>query len=106
MGACPGQGNVSVEKIEAAIVCLGESANIHHLMRSQDCDPDLKEARAELQFSTSDVIDSDGARAKFCQEQNGFCLMFGPAGGFFTPNMADVRRPLVLKLHGGGVEER
>ena len=54
---------------------------------------------------TTEVVGSDGARAKLRHEQNGFCLMFGPAGGFLTPNMSDVRSPLVVQLHGGGVED-
>ena len=32
--------------------------------------------------------------------------MFGPSGGFLTPNMADVRSPLVVVLHDGGFEKR
>ena len=55
---------------------------------------------------TTDVIGSDGARAKLRHEQNGFILMFGASGGFLTPNMSDVRSPLVVCLHGGGLEER
>ena len=55
---------------------------------------------------TSEVIGSDGARALLRHEQNGFALMFGSAGGFLTPHMADVRSPLVVTLHGGGLEER
>ena len=97
--------NASAEKIEAAMASVGENAIIRDVLRSADCDPDLKEALAELQIFTTDVVGSDGARAKLRHEQNGFVLMFGPSGGFLTPNMADVRSPLVVKLHGGGVEE-
>ena len=67
---------------------------------------DLKAALAELQIFTTDVVGSDGARAKLRHEQSGFILAFGPSSGFLTPNMADVRSPLVVQLHGGGVEER
>ena len=32
--------------------------------------------------------------------------MSGGAGGFLTPNMSDVRSPLMVALHGAGGEER
>ena len=98
--------NASAEKIEAAIAGLGENATIRDVLRSGNCDSDLKEALAELQIFTSEVVGSDGARAKLRHEQSGFLLAFGQSGGFLTPNMADVRSPLVVTLHGGGVEER
>eukprot|EP00973_Karenia_brevis_P003060 419300-Karenia_brevis.AAC.1 len=55
---------------------------------------------------TTEVVGSDGARAQLRHEQNGYVLKFGQAGGFLTPNFADVRNPLVIVLHGGGMEER
>lgn len=62
--------------------------------------------KSELMVFTSEVLGSDGARAKLRHEQNGFALMFGGGGGFLTPNVADVRSPIMLLLHGaGGVEE-
>ena len=97
--------NATSEKIEDAIRSLGENASVRDVLRSPTCDHDLKEALSELMIFTSDVVGSDGARAKLRHEQNGYALMFGPAGGFLTPNMSDVRSPLVVTLHGGGVEE-
>ena len=55
---------------------------------------------------TSEVVGTDGARAKLRHEQNGFGLMFGGSGGFLTPNMSDVRSPIVVLLHGGSMGER
>ena len=98
--------SASADKIEAAIKCVGENGTIRDVLRSGDCDSDLKEALAELMVFTTDVVGSDGARAKLRHEQSGFCLMFGPSGGFLTPNVSDVRNPLVVVLHGGGIEER
>ena len=59
-----------------------------------------------IKVFTSEVIGSDGARARLRHEQNGYGLMFGGAGGFLTPNMADVRNPILVQLHGAGGEER
>ena len=98
--------NASAEKIEAAIRCVGQKSNVRDVLRSSDCDQDLKEALAELMVFTTEVVGTDGARAKLRHEQNGFALAFGASGGFLTPNLADVRSPLVVTLHGGGTEER
>ena len=98
--------NASSDKLAAAMECVGENATLRDVLRSADCDADLKEALAELMIFTTEVVGSFGARPRLRHEQNGFGLRFGAAGGFLTPNMADVRSPLVVVLHGGGVEER
>lgn len=68
--------------------------------------PELKAALTEFRVFTSEVAGTDGARAELRHEQNGVCLAYGSSGGFLTPNLADMRNPLVVQLHGGGVEER
>jgi hypothetical protein len=98
--------NASAEKVEAAINSLGERASYRDVIRSSDCDSDLNDALKELIVFTSEIVGSDGARGKLRYEQNGYCLAFGQAGGFLTPNLSDTRSPLVIVLHGGGVEER
>ena len=77
--------NASSEKVEAAMCCVGENGTVRDVMRSADCDPELKEALAELMVCTTEVVGSDGARAKLRHEQNGFALAFGAAGGFSLP---------------------
>ena len=76
------------------------------MLRFADCSPESKEAFADLMVFATEVVGSDGARARLRHEQNGFGLAFGPSGGFLTPNFADVRSPLVVVLHGGGKRER
>ena len=98
--------NATSEKVEAVIQTMGENTKVRDVLRSKDCDQDLREALSELMIFTSEVVGSEGARAKLRHEQNGYALMFGPAGGFLTPNMSDVRSPIVVVLHGGGVDER
>ena len=97
--------NASAEKIEAAMQGL-TNPSVKDVLLSTHADEDVKVALTELMVFTSEVIGSDGARARLRHEQNGYALMFGPAGGFLTPNMADVRSPLVLVLHGAGGEEK
>ena len=66
---------------------MGEGGTIRDVLRSNACEPELKEALAELMVFTTDVVGTDGARARLRHEQNGFCLSFGAAGGFLTPNL-------------------
>ena len=98
--------NASAVKVEAAIACVGEKGSVRGVLRSPECDPNLKQALSELMVFTSEVVGADGVRAKLRHEQNGFGLMFGGSGAFLTPNMSDVRNPIVVLLHGGGMEER
>ena len=98
--------NASSDMIAAAIDCVGENASIRRVLLSPQCDPLLKEALSELMVFTTEVVGSDGARARLRHEQNGYGLAFGPSCGFLTPNFADVRSPLVVLLHGGGLQER
>ena len=98
--------NASAEKVDAAIACVGDNGTLRDVLRAPGVDSDLKEALAELQIFTSDVVGTDGARAKLRHEQNGYTLMIGHAAGFMTPNWADMRSPLVVMLNGGGLKER
>ena len=96
----------SAEKIDAAIQSIGERASVKDVLRAGDIDPDVKAALSELMMFTSEVIGSDGARARLRHEQNGYALMFGESKGFITPNAPDVRSPLMVVLHGAGGEEK
>ena len=98
--------SATAEQIETAMRFVGENGSIRDVLRSPESDPGLKEALAELMVFTTEVVGTDGARAKLRHEQNGYGLAFGHAGGFLTPNMSDVRSPLLVVLHGGGVDER
>ena len=98
--------SASAEMIDAAICSVGERGTVRDVLRAPDCDPLLKEALSELMIFTSEVVGTDGARAKLRHEENGFALAFGQSSGFLTPNFADVRSPLVVVLHGGGEKER
>ena len=69
--------NASAEKVDAAIACVGAGGTIRDVLRSNACEPELKEALAELMVFTTDVVGTDGARARLRHEQNGFCLAFG-----------------------------
>ncbi|CAK0852500.1 unnamed protein product, partial [Prorocentrum cordatum] len=92
----------SSEKLDAAVQSLGPNASLKDALRSPAVDQDVRDALSELMVFTSEVLGSDGARARLRHEQNGFALMFGGAGGFLTPNVVDVRSPVLLTLHSAG----
>ena len=56
--------NASSDQVEAAMSYVGERGTVRDVLRSADCDPDLKEALAELMVFTTEVVGSDGARAE------------------------------------------
>ena len=53
--------NASADKVEAAMCCGGDNGTVRDVLRSSDCDPDLKEALADLMVFTTEVVGSDGA---------------------------------------------
>ena len=61
-------------------------ASVRDVLQSPDCDPLLKEALSELMVFTTEVVGSDGARARLRHEQNGFGLAFGPSS--YLPNIS------------------
>ena len=54
----------------------------------------------------TNVVGTDSARARLPREQNALLSCIRRCGRFLAPSLADARSPLVVKLHGGGVEER
>ena len=56
--------SASTEMIDAAIRCVGPNGTVKDVLRSSECDADLKEALAELMVFTTEVVGSDGARAR------------------------------------------
>ena len=45
------------------LACVGEHGTLRDVLRSVDCDADLKEPMAELMVFTTEVVGSDGAGA-------------------------------------------
>ncbi len=69
----------SVEKIDVAIRSLAAEASIGDVQRSPEVNQDAKDVLLERVVFASEVIGSDGARAKLRHEPNGYALMFGSA---------------------------
>ena len=92
------------DKLSDAVCLLGEKAGLADVMRSARVDAGVKEALSELMFFSSEVVGSDGARQQLRHEQNGAMLLRGGIDGFLTPNVADVRNPLMVVLHNGCVK--
>ncbi len=45
--------NASAEKVDAAIACVGPNGSVRDVLRSPECDPELKEALVELMIFTT-----------------------------------------------------
>ncbi|CAE7908776.1 unnamed protein product, partial [Symbiodinium necroappetens] len=91
------------EKLSDAVRLLGEKANMVDVFRSSNVHADIKNALLDLHHFSSEIVGSDGARQQLRHEQSGAMLLRGGIDGFLTPNVADVRNPLMVVLHAGCV---
>ena len=91
------------EKLSDAVRLLGEKANMVDVFRSSNVHADIKNALLDLHHFSSEIVGSDGARQQLRHEQSGAMLLHGGIDGFLTPNVADVRNPLMVVLHAGCV---
>ncbi|CAE7212339.1 unnamed protein product [Symbiodinium sp. CCMP2592] len=80
-----------------------ELANMVDVFRSSNVHADIKNALLDLHHFSSEIVGSDGARQQLRHEQSGAMLLRGGIDGFLTPNVADVRNPLMVTLHAGCV---
>ena len=92
------------EKLSEALKVLVERANMVDVFQSSHVHADVKNALTDLHHFSNQVVGSDGARQQLRHEQNGAMLLRGGIDGFLTPNVADVRNPLMVVLHGGCVK--
>ena len=80
---------------------VGDKGIIRDVLRHREVESGLKRALTNLMLMSDNVVGTDAARAKARHEQNGLTLWFGEIQFFVTPNLADVRHPLMVKLHLG-----
>ena len=91
----------SAEKIWECMKTVSDKAGVGDVILNKTVAPELRHALQEMLYFTSEVIGTDGARQKLRHEQMGDMLRFGASGGFLTPNVADVRGPLMVLCHAG-----
>ena len=59
----------------------------------------VRDALRMMQVSTQHVIGTDGHRRLCRHEGNAYTILFGPPSEFCTPNLADGKQPLLLRVH-------
>ena len=90
---------VSVEHLLKAMALHGESADVRKLLQDDAVDLPLKRALGGVLQATASIIGMEGHRSqiRFCSHAAGW--HYGTPHLFVTPNLADVRSPLLLQLH-------
>ena len=91
--------NVSTEDLLKAMALHGEAADIRTLMQDANVDPALKRALGGVLQSTANIIGLEGHRSQIRLRGHAAGWHYGNAHLFVTPNLADVRAPLMLQLH-------
>ena len=107
---CKVISQVSTEKLLQAMALHGENADIRELLRDPKVDVSLKRALGGVLQATSSIVGMEGHRSQIRLRGHAAGWHYGSAHVFVTPNLADVRSPLLLQLHlqataGVAVEE-
>ena len=90
---------VGTEQLLKAMALHGESADLRELLRDPQVDVSLKRALGGVLQATSSIIGMEGHRSQIRLRGHAAGWHFGSAHVFVTPNLADIRSPLLLQLH-------
>lgn len=86
--------DVKAEQLLKAMALHGEAADI----RMKDGKVDVALKRARVLQSTANIVGIEGRRSQIRLRGHAAGWHYGSAQLFATPNLADVRSPLVLQL--------
>ena len=90
---------VSTEQLLKAMALHGENADVRELLRDPNIDASLKRALGGVLQATSSIVGMEGHRSQIRLRGHAAGWHYGSAHLFVTPNLADVRSPLLLQLH-------
>ncbi|CAJ1439150.1 unnamed protein product, partial [Effrenium voratum] len=90
---------VSVEHLLKAMALHGESADVRKLLQDDAVDLPLKRALGGVLQATASIIGMEGHRSQIRFRSHAAGWHYGTPHLFVTPNLADVRSPLLLQLH-------
>ena len=90
---------VSTEQLLKAMALHGDNADVRELLRDPNIDPSLKRALGGVLQATSSIIGMEGHRSQIRLRGHAAGWHYGSAHLFVTPNLADIRSPLLLQLH-------
>lgn len=98
---------VNTDHLLKAMALHGDNADLRELLRDPAVDVALKRALGGVLQATSSIIGMEGHRSQIRLLGHAAGWHYGSAHLFVTPNIADVRSPLLLQLHyqGTKVEE-
>ena len=91
--------SVSVEHLLKAMALHGESADVRKLLQDDAVDLPLKRALGGVLQATASIIGMEGHRSQIRFRSHAAGWHYGTPHLFVTPNLADVRSPLLLQLH-------
>ena len=90
---------VSTEQLLKAMALHGDNADVRELLRDPNIDASLKRALGGVLQATSSIIGMEGHRSQIRLRGHAAGWHYGSAHLFVTPNLADIRSPLLLQLH-------
>ena len=80
---------------------LGKGAGLKEVFARADVPPRVKQAMRTLLLCMSTVVGSNAHRTMLRHVNNSYKLLFGPPLVFVTPNVADVKSPVMWLLYRG-----
>ena len=96
---CKVISEVTTEKLLKAMALHGENADIRDLMKDPKVDLSLKRALGGVLQAGANIVGMEGHRSQIRLRGHAAGWHYGSAHLFVTPNLADVRSPLLLQLH-------
>ena len=90
--------HLTPEKLAQSARVGGAGDNIRTLAQNKNTPNEVREALSMMQVSTQHVIGTDGHRRLCRHEGNAYTILFGPPLEFCTPNLADGKQPLLLRV--------
>ena len=90
---------VSTEQLLQAMALHGDNSDLRELLRDPQIDVSLKRALGGVLQATSSIIGMEGHRSQIRLRGHAAGWHYGSAHLFVTPNLADIRSPLLLQLH-------
>ena len=95
---------VSTEQLLKAMALHGDNADVRELLRDPNIDASLKRALGGVLQATSSIIGMEGHRSQIRLRGHAARWHYGSAHLLVTPNLADIRSPLLLQLHLQGAD--
>ena len=94
-------GKLTLAEMYETSDLLGKGAGLKEVFSRADVPPRVKQAMRTLLLCMSNVVGSNAHRTVLRHVNNSYKLLFGPPLVFVTPNVADVKSPVMWLLYRG-----